>query len=225
MQVRRAADPTDLAEPGQLGGHRDRVRRLALAVEVDDHVEDRLVRRAVEVGGADDLDHVGDGVLGQQHAAQDRLLGGDVLRRRPLELLRRRPAALGQLDDPLGHRRPPDPGRPGAVRLEFYRGPPTSPAASGRVAGRTCGRPWGRGVGGTACRCAQPWTALWTTVWRAGGRPTPPAHTCVHGLWTEKVSTGRLRFCPSPGPLRQGGGVSGRGLRRTALPTPRTARP
>ena len=51
VQVRRAADPADLAEPGQLGRDGDRVGRLALAVEVDDDVEDRLVGRPVEVGG------------------------------------------------------------------------------------------------------------------------------------------------------------------------------
>jgi hypothetical protein len=62
---------------------------LALAVQVDDDVEDRLVGRLVEVGRAHDLDDVGDGVLGQQHAAEHRLLGGDVLRRGALELRRR----------------------------------------------------------------------------------------------------------------------------------------
>ena len=36
----------------------------------------------VEVAGLEDLDDVGDGVLGEQHAAQHALLGGDVLRRR-----------------------------------------------------------------------------------------------------------------------------------------------
>src|SRR5690606_14674405 len=50
-------------------------------VEIDDRVVDRLVRRAVEVVAADLLDHVGDRVLGQQHAAQHAHLGGDVLRR------------------------------------------------------------------------------------------------------------------------------------------------
>ena len=47
----------------------------------------------VVVGRPDDLDDVGDGVLGQQHAAEDALLGRDVVRRHPLELL----AALRQL--------------------------------------------------------------------------------------------------------------------------------
>jgi hypothetical protein len=48
---------------------------------------DELVRGPVVIGGPDDLDDVGDRVLGQQHAAEDALLGGDVVRRHPLELL------------------------------------------------------------------------------------------------------------------------------------------
>jgi hypothetical protein len=35
----------------------------------------------------DDLDDVGDGVLGQQHPAEYALLRGDIVRRRPLELV------------------------------------------------------------------------------------------------------------------------------------------
>ena len=108
VQVRRAADASDLAEAGQLGRHRDRVGGLALAVEVDDDVEDRLVGGLVEVGRADDLDDVGDRVLRQQHAAEHGLLGGDVLRRRALELRRGGAGSLRrQLDDPLGHPDPP----------------------------------------------------------------------------------------------------------------------
>ena len=51
-----------------------------------------VVTRPVEVGLAQDLDDVGDRVLGQQHAAEDRLLGVEVLRGQPV--LRRRVAAL-----------------------------------------------------------------------------------------------------------------------------------
>ena len=80
VEVRRAADPGQLAA-GQLGGDRDRVGRLAAAVEVEDGVVDQLVRRAVEVGAADDLDDVGDGVLAEQHGAEHGLLGVLVLRR------------------------------------------------------------------------------------------------------------------------------------------------
>jgi hypothetical protein len=61
------------------------------------------VRRAVEVGAAHDLDDVGDGVLGQQHAAEHRLLGRDVLRGSALELRApgRRAGGAGELDHPL----------------------------------------------------------------------------------------------------------------------------
>jgi hypothetical protein len=40
----------------------------------------------VEVVPADNLDDVGDGILGQQHAAENGLLGRDVLGRGALEL-------------------------------------------------------------------------------------------------------------------------------------------
>ena len=49
VQVRRAADPGQLAAALQLGGHGDRVGRLAAAVEVEDRVVDGLVRGPVEV--------------------------------------------------------------------------------------------------------------------------------------------------------------------------------
>ncbi len=89
VQIGGAADPGDLAALGQLGGERDRVGRLTAGVEVEDRVVDRLVGRAVEVLALDDLDDVGDGVLRQQHAAEHRLLGVEVLRGDPFE------AALG----------------------------------------------------------------------------------------------------------------------------------
>src|SRR5699024_5518038 len=68
--------------------HGHRIGRLAAAVQVQDGVVDRLVRRPVEVVPAEHLDHIGDGVLGHQHAADDALLGGHVLRRSLLEALR-----------------------------------------------------------------------------------------------------------------------------------------
>jgi hypothetical protein len=79
MQVDRPADPTDLAPPGQLGRHRDRVGWLALAVELEDGLEDQLVGRLVEVMAPDQLQHVGDGVLAHQHRTQDRLLRRQIL--------------------------------------------------------------------------------------------------------------------------------------------------
>ncbi|MBM0206250.1 hypothetical protein JNW90_26955 [Micromonospora sp. STR1s_5] len=44
------------------------------------------MHRPVEVVGLEDLDDVGDGVLGEQHAAEDALLGRDVLGRGLVEL-------------------------------------------------------------------------------------------------------------------------------------------
>ena len=84
VQVGLAADPLQVAALGQLVGDGDRVGRLAAAVEVEDRVVDQLVGGPVEVGAAQSLDAVGDRVLGQQHAAEDGLLGVDVLRGNPL---------------------------------------------------------------------------------------------------------------------------------------------
>jgi len=86
VQVRRAAHPADVAAAGELGGDGDGVGGLALAVEVHDHVVDQLVRRPVEVTGVQHLDDVGDGILADQHGAQHRGLGLQVLRGLPLEL-------------------------------------------------------------------------------------------------------------------------------------------
>ena len=71
----------------QLGGDRHRVGRLTAAVQIQDRVVDVLVRGPVEVAGPQPLQHVGDGVLAQQHAAEDRLLGGGVLRGLAAEIL------------------------------------------------------------------------------------------------------------------------------------------
>jgi len=85
MQVGRAADPLQLLAAGKQVGHGDRVGRLAPAVEVEDGIENQLVGGPVEVRAAQDLHHVGDGLVGQQHPAEDALLGGDVLGGGPLE--------------------------------------------------------------------------------------------------------------------------------------------
>ena len=87
VQVRGAADPGDLAAPGELVGDGDGVGRLAPAVQVEDGLVDELVRRPVVVGGPDHLDHVRDGILGQQHPAEDALFRRDVVRRSPLEVV------------------------------------------------------------------------------------------------------------------------------------------
>ena len=85
VQVHRAADPAQRSGPLQLRGHRDRVRGLAARVQIDDRVEDERVGRLVEVCGPQRLHHVGDRILGQQHAAQHRLLRIQILRRLPVE--------------------------------------------------------------------------------------------------------------------------------------------
>ena len=80
VEVRLAADAGQLAALGQLVGDGDGVGRLAAPVQLEDRVIDELVRGPVEVLAAGDLEAVGDGVLGQQHPAEDGLLGMDVLR-------------------------------------------------------------------------------------------------------------------------------------------------
>ena len=80
VQVRGAADPGGLAALGQFGVDRDGVDRFPAGEEVDHTLIDDLVRWAIEVRGADDLDDLADGVLGQEHATQDTLLRLDVVR-------------------------------------------------------------------------------------------------------------------------------------------------
>ena len=104
---RYGAPPTRTSSPRRLSSadDGDRVDRLAPAVEVDHRVEDGLVRRAVEVGAADRLDHVGDGVLGEQHRAEHGLLGVVVLGRHPVAAV---PAAVA---GPPSDRHEPNPDR------------------------------------------------------------------------------------------------------------------
>jgi hypothetical protein len=84
VEVGLAADTSEVAALGQLVADGDGVGGLAAAVEVEDGVVDELVRRTVEVGALELFDTVGDGVLGQEHAAEDGLLGADVLGREPV---------------------------------------------------------------------------------------------------------------------------------------------
>src|SRR5687768_17922085 len=53
---------------GEGVGHGDRVDGVAVAVDVQDRPEDRLVLRGGELFGFQDGDDLADGVLGQQHA-------------------------------------------------------------------------------------------------------------------------------------------------------------
>ena len=86
MQVGCAAHAADVTAPGQLGGDGDGIGGLAAPVQVEDDFMNELVRGPVVVGALDDVEDVGDGIFGQQHAAEHALLGGDVMRRRALEL-------------------------------------------------------------------------------------------------------------------------------------------
>ena len=89
----------------EFGGHRDGVGGLPAPVEIEDGVVDVLVRGAVEVAGPQLLEHVGDGVLAQQHAAEHGLLGRHVLRRLATEVLARGRGTHARTAP--GRRRPP----------------------------------------------------------------------------------------------------------------------
>ena len=67
--------------------HGHRVGRLPAPVEVENDLVDDLVGGPVVVVRLDHIEHVRDRVLRQHHAAQHALLGGEIVRRRPLELL------------------------------------------------------------------------------------------------------------------------------------------
>src|SRR5690606_11811694 len=73
-------DAGDLALALQLSGDRDGVGRLAARGQIDDRVEDQLVRRAVEVASFEQVVGRVDGGLAQQHRPEHALLGGHVLR-------------------------------------------------------------------------------------------------------------------------------------------------
>ena len=83
VHVRLAAGPLQLAALLELGADRERVDRLVLVVERQDRAVDRAVRVAVEVVGAQPhLDQHGrDRARRDEHRAQHRFLGLEVLRR------------------------------------------------------------------------------------------------------------------------------------------------
>ena len=77
-----AADELEEIGAAELLGDGDRIGGLALPVEGLDRVVDVAVRRLVEVGDVDPgLDRGGDRVAGEQHRAEQRLLGLEVVRR------------------------------------------------------------------------------------------------------------------------------------------------
>ncbi|MDQ0812388.1 hypothetical protein QFZ63_004102 [Streptomyces sp. B3I7] len=85
VQICGAAHLGDLAALGEFGGDRDGVGGFSARVDVENRLIDRFVGRFVEVVALEDLDHVGDGFLGQEHATEDRLFGVQVLRGDALE--------------------------------------------------------------------------------------------------------------------------------------------
>ena len=87
MQVRSSTNATQQTPAVQLGSDRHRIGRLTSAVQIQDRVVDVLVRGPIEVAGAKPLQHVGDGVLAQQHPAEDGLFGRGVLRGLAAEVL------------------------------------------------------------------------------------------------------------------------------------------
>src|SRR5690606_9996070 len=85
VDVAGAADAVEVAGAGQVGGDGDRVRGIALGVQVADDAVDRGVRRLVEVPLGDDLDDVGDHVFGEHHRAEDGPFRFGVLGRHALQ--------------------------------------------------------------------------------------------------------------------------------------------
>ena len=135
VQVRRAADAAELTAPAQLVGDRDRVCWLAARIQVEDRLVHELVRGPVVVDGPDDLDHVRDRVLGQQHPAKHALFGGDVVRRHALEFF----APLRHLGH--AHRTPPPPDLTRLVPVidTIIRGTLTFWRQARGAASRSCG--------------------------------------------------------------------------------------
>jgi hypothetical protein len=78
---RRVADGLEEAAAAQLLGHRHPVGRLPLAEQRGDGHEDVAVGRLVEVVGLADLHGRGDGVTGQEHGPEQRLLRLEVVGR------------------------------------------------------------------------------------------------------------------------------------------------
>ncbi len=79
VQIGRSTDPAQQPAAVQFRGDRHRVGGLAPPVEIQDRVVDVLVGWTVEVTRPDALQDVGDRILAQQHSAQHRLLGRQIL--------------------------------------------------------------------------------------------------------------------------------------------------
>src|ERR1019366_5540438 len=148
----------DIAALSQLGCHRDRVGWLAPRVQVENDLVHDLVGGPVVILGPDYLQHVGNGVLRQQHPAEHTLLGRDVMRRRPLEPL----AARRYFGDAHPDAPPPWP-------LSF----PRLPARECRTVLSEAADSPQRVAASGDLRCAQP---VWTVC-----ADTPPALCAAWG--------------------------------------------
>ena len=71
VKVVGAANTGELTNTTELCSNSHGIGRFALAVQIEDRAVDDLVIRAVEVALTHQLDDVGDGILRQQHGADD----------------------------------------------------------------------------------------------------------------------------------------------------------
>ncbi len=206
VQVGRAAHAADVAAPGQLGGDGDGIGGLAAPVQVEDDLVDDLVRGPVVVGALDDVEDIGDGVLGQQHAAEHALLGGDVIRRRALELA----AAAVRHDLRHAHRRTSpcpspyqpanSPQPPGGDLRPFYRTVRTVSRSTRRAANRSVHRPVDR-----LCRHAVDTVrSMGTSLWISPGK--------------HHQRRDSLRKCPPPAVQNKNFSEPGRGPMARSYP-------
>jgi hypothetical protein len=101
-----AAEGLEQAGAPKLLGHGHRVDGLTLLVERPDRIEDVTVRGPVEVAGVDPgLDRGGDRVPREEHGAEQRLLGLEVVRRHPLGTAPADPLLIDGLDHAAPSRR------------------------------------------------------------------------------------------------------------------------
>ena len=137
----------------QLLGHGDRVGGLALPVQRLDRLVDVAVRRLVEVAGLDvRLDRGGDRVAREQHRAEQRLLGLEVVRRHPSA--RASTHRFDRLDHCRSHSPPPlRPDRILRLRARHWKGHKVvggvgrTGSAVHRAVGEGCGHPSDTGPG------------------------------------------------------------------------------
>ena len=175
-EMRVAGPPMASSRPArlQLLGHRHRVGRLAGAVERADGVVDVAVGRTVEVVDRHRLDRGGDGVAAQQHGAQQRLLGLEVVGRDP-----HRVARAGVVDAGDAHRRLLS-TTAGAANRRETRGTGHDRCS---VHPRACGVPRRTTWGQRRSDWGQP-ARIWGRVGTRCARPTPQGHFSARA-WVE----------------------------------------